>query len=230
MRAIFIRHGRSTGNAGMPCDDLSKIELTDLGWEQARRVGAWWDEQPSLIVTSPYLRTQQTANPTSTRYPNVPVEVWPIQEFTYLRPSRWNGTRSTERLPHIERYWQEADPAYCDGEGAESFSSLLERAAAALERLERLPEDALVYVFSHGQFIQAVQAIVRERDSSAQEKMLAFWRKGERDQIKNVEMVRLVRVPGADLAYCGRVRLAELPSATACENSATSDSSEMNRP
>lgn len=180
-----------------------------------------WDEQPSLIVTSPYFRTQQTANPTSIRYPNVPVEVWPIQEFTYLQPSRWNGTLSVERLPHIERYWQEADPAYCDGEGAESFNHLLERAKAALERLKQLPPHALVYLFSHGQFMQAVLAIVRERDSSAREKMLAFWKKGEREQVKNVEMVRLIRVRGDEINYIGRVRSAGLPSAASCENSAT---------
>ncbi|MBX4390115.1 hypothetical protein K4H03_28970, partial [Mycobacterium tuberculosis] len=57
----------------------------------------------------------------------VPVEVWPIAEFTYLQPARWNGTRSAERMPHLERYWSAADPDYCDGEGAESFATLLRR-------------------------------------------------------------------------------------------------------
>ena len=36
MRAIFIRHGESTGNAGIPCHDLATIELTERGHEQAR--------------------------------------------------------------------------------------------------------------------------------------------------------------------------------------------------
>lgn len=49
-------------------------------------------------------------------------------------------------MPHIERYWAEADPEYCDGEEAESFSTLLNRAKAALERLAAMPENALVYV------------------------------------------------------------------------------------
>ena len=43
-----------------------------------------------------YLRTQQTAQPTIERFPEVPVAVWPIQEFTYLEPSRW--------LPPCARY------------------------------------------------------------------------------------------------------------------------------
>ena len=128
MKAVFVRHGQSTGNAGLPCDDLATIELTELGWSQARQVAEDWQERPALIVTSPYLRTQQTAAPTIERFPDVPVEVWPIEEFTYLQPSRWNGTRSAERMPHLERYWAGADPAYCDGEGAESFGTLLRRA------------------------------------------------------------------------------------------------------
>jgi broad specificity phosphatase PhoE len=142
MRAVFIRHGQSTGNAGVPCHDLASIELTELGWRQAREVARAWTEAPTLIVTSPYLRTRQTAEATIQRFPNVPVEVWSIEEFTYLQPSRWNGTRSSERMPHLERYWTDADPTYCDGDGAESFGTLLRRAEAALARLAALPSPA----------------------------------------------------------------------------------------
>lgn len=189
MRAVFIRHGQSTGNAGVPCTDLAMIALTEKGWSQARDVAAGWDAPPSLIVTSPYLRTQETARPTIERFPDVPVETWPIEEFTYLQPSRWNGTLAADRAPHLERYWGEADPAYCDGEGAESFGTLLRRAEAALARLAALPPDALVYVFSHGQFIQAVRAVVIEAELDDQAKMRRFWRKGEPPAIGNGELV-----------------------------------------
>jgi broad specificity phosphatase PhoE len=190
MQAIFIRHGQSTGNAGIPCHDLALLELTELGREQAREVAASWTETPGLIVTSPYLRTQQTAAPTIERFPNVPVEVWPIQEFTYLEPARWNGTLSCKRMPHIERYWAEADPEYCDGEGAESFATLLGRAKAALDRLEALPAASLVYVFSHGQFIQAVRSLVVESELSDRDKMRKFWGKGS-PAIANAERIEL---------------------------------------
>ncbi|MGE4409750.1 MAG: histidine phosphatase family protein [Sphingobium sp.] len=189
MRAIFIRHGESTGNAGVPCHDLAAIELTELGHEQARAVAASWADTPSLIVTSPYTRTRQTAAPTIARFPGVPVEVWPIEEFTYLQPARWNGTRSAERMPHLERYWQDADPDYCDGEGTESFGTLLRRCEAALTRLAALPMDSLAYVFGHGQFIQAARAIVTRPDLADWGKMLGFWRKGEPPAISNAERV-----------------------------------------
>ena len=205
MRAIFIRHGQSTVNAGFPCHDLAGLELTELGWEQARSVAAEWKEAPTLIVTSPYIRTQQTAGPTISRFPSVPVEVWSIQEFTYLQPGRWNGTLSRDRLPHIERYWQEADPAFCDGEGAESFSTLMGRAKAALEHLRLQSEDALVYVFSHGQFIQAVRALVTNTGLSEREMMQTFWRKEERGAIRNGELVLFHHDPSIPSAYNGFV-------------------------
>ncbi|WP_010165390.1 histidine phosphatase family protein [Sphingomonas sp. PAMC 26617] len=189
MRATFIRHGQSTGNAGIPCYDLATIELTGKGWNQARQVATDWIETPSLIVTSPFLRTQQTAAPTIERFPNVPVEEWPIEEFTYLQPSRWNGTLAADRAPHLVRYWGQADPAYCDGDDAESFGALLRHAEAALGRLAALPSPSPVYVFSHGQFIQAVRAVVTETELDDRGKMLRFWRKGEPPAIGNAELV-----------------------------------------
>ena len=176
MRALFVRHGESTGNAGSPCHDLAKLELTEKGREQARQIADEWTEAPALIVVSPYLRAQQTALPTRDRFSAVPVQQWPIEEFTYLEPSRWNGTARSERLPHIEDYWNTADPIYCDGPGAESFVSLLGRAEIALGRLRSLPDQAgTVVLFSHGQFMQAVRMSVLYPGASNQDKMRSFW-------------------------------------------------------
>ena len=188
VRAIFIRHGQSTGNVGVPCHDLALIELTDVGREQAHAVADGWTETPDLIVTSPYLRTRDTAAPTIGRFPDTPVEVWPIQEFTYLQPSRWNGSSSVERRPYLVNYWKAADPAYCDGEGAESFTTLLRRVQAALERLAALPSPSLVYVFSHGQFIQAVRAVVTQGELDDAGKMRIF-RDRDEPRVANAERV-----------------------------------------
>lgn len=189
MRAVFIRHGESTANTGLASVDMASIALTQRGEGQARRIAREWPEAPSLIVTSPFQRTKQTAAPTIARFPGVPVETWPIEEFTYLQPARWNGTRSAERMPHLERYWSEADPDYCDGEGAESFATLLRRCEAALVRLAAMPAETLVYMFGHGQFIQAARLIVADAHLDDRGKMLRFWRKGEPPAISNTERV-----------------------------------------
>ena len=196
MRAIFVRHGQSTGNAGVPCHDLSLLELTELGRKQALQVAKSWTEPPSLIVTSPYLRTQQTAAPTIKRFKTVPVEVWPIQEFTYLEPSQWNGTSSALRSAPIQAYWKTCDPAYCDGPGAESFATLLRRTEAALSRLEALPHDALVYVFSHGQFMQALRSTVTDNRTTDKQKMEFFTHSIGTPAIANAERMVLSRKNG----------------------------------
>src|SRR3546814_13638986 len=115
MRAIFIRHGENTGNAGVPCHDLATIALTERGHEQARAVAASWTQAPALIVTSPYTRTRQTAAPTIPRFPGLPVEVWPIAEFTYLQPARSPGTRGAQQMPTPDRSWPEPAPAHIPG-------------------------------------------------------------------------------------------------------------------
>lgn len=168
-----------------------------MGWSQARSLAAGWSQAPDLIVTSPFLRTYQTALPTIEQYPHVAVEVWPIQEFTYLIPSRWNGTLLKERLPYIERYWQQADPEYCDGEGAESFGALLRRAGEACRKLEKMDPDAVVYVFSHGQFIQAIKTLILEPKKSIRERMLAFRRKAGLEVIGNAAYVSFVFEQGS---------------------------------
>jgi broad specificity phosphatase PhoE len=175
MKVIFVRHGESTGNAGVPSFDLAKLELTEAGHAQAARVAVGWQTQPTVIAVSPYLRTQLTAQPTIMRFPEVPVEVLPMEEFTYLEPSRWNGTLREERLPHIEAYWKEADPAYRDGPGAESFETLLGRVDLTLRKLELLPAQSLVYAFSHGQFMQAVRISLLFPDWTSRQKMAYFW-------------------------------------------------------
>ena len=175
MRVIFVRHGESTGNVGIPSFDLSQMPLTALGEAQAQDVAASWHTAPSLIATSSYLRAQRTAQPTVNRYPGVPVEVLPMEEFTYLEPSRWNGTSQQQRLPFIEAYWQRGDPAYCDGPGAENFQHLLGRVDDTLTRLASLPADALVYAFSHGQFMQALRMVLLFPDWTARQRMANFW-------------------------------------------------------
>lgn len=189
MRAIFIRHGESMANAGLASLDVASIKLTERGEGQAGRIAREWPETPSHIVTSPFLRTQQTAAPTIARFPGVPVETWDVAEFTYLQPARWNGTTGADRRPHVERFWAACDPAYCDGEGAESFGDFLRRVEACLTRLAALPPTSLVYVFGHGQFIQAARAVATNPDLDDIAHMRAFWRNGSPVIVANAERI-----------------------------------------
>jgi broad specificity phosphatase PhoE len=173
----------------IPASDHSQIALTERGHAQAAAVAEIWKDRPELIALSPYLRTHLTAEPTMQRFPDVPVAVLPMQEFTYLEPSRWNRTSRKQRLPHIEAYWKAAEPDYCDGPGAESFSTLLVRVATTLARLEQLNPGALAFAFSHGQFMQAVRISLLFPHWDNKQKMEHFWLFDQENPVQNVGLV-----------------------------------------
>ena len=197
MRVTFVRHGQSTGNAGQPTDDLASMPLTALGWRQAGAVAASWRAAPAQWVSSPYLRARQTAEPSCNRFPAAPLAVWPIQEFTYLEPSRWNGTSRAQRRPSVEAYWRRAEPDFVDGPGAESFSNVLRRAETALARLSALAGAVDAVLFSHGQFIQAVRLTVMVPGASDAQKMAQFWPLDQRAPVLNGQKVALAWAHGA---------------------------------
>ncbi len=156
MQTIWlIRHAQSESNAGLPTSDPSQIQLTAQGEAQARCLAAAFQEPPSLIVTSSYRRTQQTAQPTRERFPDVPHEQWPVEEFTYLAPATCSETTRAQRRPLIQAYWGRADPFYVDGPGAESFVQLVARIQQTLTRIKG-SRDAFIVIFTHGLFIRTL--------------------------------------------------------------------------
>ena len=153
-------------------------------------------QRPNLIAMSPYLRTQQTAEPTMARFPDVPTCILPMQEFTYLEPSRWNGTARAERLPFIEGYWASGDPRHQDGPGAESFETLLARVTQTLDALAALPAGDLVYAFSHGQFMQSLRVALLHPGWSGEALMRHFWPFNQAHPILNVDQLVVTRRQG----------------------------------
>ena len=86
-RILLVRHGQSVTNAGGRAADQVSNPLTELGRAQSREFAERFDCKPTLFVASPFLRAQQTSEPLRQRFPDVPVEEWPIQEFSFLNPA-----------------------------------------------------------------------------------------------------------------------------------------------
>lgn len=151
----FIRHAQSQANAGEKTVEPASIALTPIGREQAAHVAVAFKQAPDLVIISPYLRAQQTAEYLLQRYPDVRREIWPVHEFTYLALERCRDTTVQERLPMAEEFWKRNDPVYKDGDGAESFADFMGRAATTWKRLksEKCLRD--VVIFTHAQFIKA---------------------------------------------------------------------------
>ena len=149
-----IRHGQSASNAGEITQYPDTIPLTALGHRQAECVAGTFPRAPDLTVFSAFDRAAQTAMPLCQRFSDMPVAVWPVQEFTYLAPHRYIGTRREDRGPAVIDYWRRLDPAFRDGEGAETFTEFWCRVEAFLEHCRT--RRGLVAVVSHGQFLRGV--------------------------------------------------------------------------
>jgi len=174
----LIRHGESAANAGKASRDHASIPLTPKGVEQASLVAGSFAQAPDLIVASPFSRAQATAMQTVTAFPSVPFEIWPIHEFTYLEPARCINTTVAQRRDWVEGYWAKSDPAFTDGEGAESFLDFISRAQSFLSRLADHPAHDIA-VFSHGQLINAVAWLIERSPQEIDGRAMADWREYE---------------------------------------------------
>lgn len=147
----FIRHAESESNAGLRTEHPATTPITEKGLNQALLTSQIFKTAPDLIVTSPYIRTKQTAAPLMERFPDVPCAEWPVQEFTYLDPAHWSGTTYHDRLPIAHAYWERSDPFSRDGGVAESFVDLIERVEQTRQLILQQKVETIV-VYSHGQF------------------------------------------------------------------------------
>lgn len=156
----FIRHGESVSNAGGVSEAIDSIPLTEAGHRQAAEVAARIAFTPDLIVTSPFIRTQQTAAPCIARFPGVAQETWLVHEFTFLESKKYKGTTRLDRTPHAKAYFDRNDPDYVDGAGAESFNHFLKRIRDMIEKLNKAPQ-ARIIIYSHGYFLHTLEIMLK---------------------------------------------------------------------
>jgi broad specificity phosphatase PhoE len=157
---IFVRHGQSEAQTGVPEETRGSSPLTDLGHVQARHLATTLSgrAKPLRLFSSRFLRAQDTASATSTamirarkEQRDICVERLAVEEFACLQHKRTSADEHHER---VTAYWERNDPGYVDGPDAESFLDLLVRVSVALGKLRGEPND--VVVFSHAQFMKAV--------------------------------------------------------------------------
>src|SRR5580704_518208 len=186
-RILLVRHGQSVSNAGGRAADQVSNPLTKLGRVQAREFAERLDCKPTLFVTSSFLRAQQTSEPLRQRFPDVPVEEWPIHEFSFLNPAQHKGTSEADREPNVVGYWQREDPAYIDGPGAESFTLFLDRAREAIRRLVARDPGGCIVIFTHGFFMQAFRLVLLFPNATDAELMANFQRFHFVNLIQNID-------------------------------------------
>ncbi len=190
----LIRHGQSTANVGQPIAKRGIPPLTDLGWQQAHAIAEWFPTEPDLIVATPFVRAQQTAEPLRARFPSVDYAIWEAQEYSPLNKRWYTNTRTSERSPLFLKFFDDADPHHDNGDGAETFAAGIERAGRLLKQLHEAPQSNIV-VFTHGTFLRMVYwRWLMKTDKAAYNAMGAFgpYRK-------------VMRIPNCSVIY-GEVR------------------------
>ena len=151
----FIRHAESESNIGLPSISPATINITEKGREQAKHIAEHLNQEPDLFIASPYIRTTQTGKTTFDKYPEVPVEIWPIQEYTYLPPEYYHQKTLTQRYPHSRKYFRKGEPDYIVGEGSESFNQFRLRVQETTSRLINNSTNFTI-LFGHGWFMRAL--------------------------------------------------------------------------
>jgi broad specificity phosphatase PhoE len=170
----LIRHGESIANAGGVSESPGCIPLSERGQIQAASLTMSFAESPDLIVVSSYIRTQQTAAPLRARFSEIPVEIWPIHEFTYLSPAVYNHTSQDQRTPASQNYWRLSNPDHCDGPDAETFAEFISRVDETITRLLNRSERHIC-LFTHSFFINALQwRMERRKAPVSSEFMLGY--------------------------------------------------------
>ncbi len=189
MKKIWlIRHGESIANAGEATKDHRSIPLSITGIRQAQELAAVIREAPDLIVTSPYLRAQQTALPTMVKFPDAGRGIWDcIHEFVYLAPGTCAGTTAVQRRPRVIAYWRRLDPDYVDGDGAESYSQLIDRIDMTLALLRRRKEQFII-LFTHAQFIRNF-CLVHSNPDLTPKQYMAMFRRSE--PVRNCQITEI---------------------------------------
>lgn len=191
----LMRHAQSEANAGLATSDPAEIPLTEFGLQQAEALSRSIVVPPARIICSPFLRATQTALPIAKRF-GMSIEIWPIQEFTYLSPARCAGTTAAQRRNWVERYWEDADPHSVDGLGAESFAQFIDRITTTLKLLGQYRGTEPLLVLGHGQFMQAIRWSLTHPGSATTSGQRDFHNFDKRCPIANCTGFTLIRSEG----------------------------------
>jgi broad specificity phosphatase PhoE len=179
----FIRHAQSLGNLGLRTKNISSIDLSEYGYQQAKDLIHQIPYTPELIIHSTYIRTKLTAQPIIQHHNITNVQEWDdLKELSYLDPLKWDNSTHDERQPAIDNFWNRCDPYHKDGE-AESFNQTLQRVKNTIDRLDKLSEKKIL-VFTHGQFLQIMRLYLMLGDNP-KEIMSRFREEDRKHPIQN---------------------------------------------
>lgn len=193
-----VRHGESAGNVAR---DLAESEglhtidvvgrdidvpLSPLGERQSRALGRWFgklkaEEQPSVVLTSPYRRSRQTAQLLleesglgARKVPLLTDERLREKEFGSL--NRFTKVGIIAKFPHEAALRAEVGKFYYRPPAGESWCDVLLRLRSVLDHVQLRYPDERVLIVAHQVIVLCFRYLIEELD---EERILAIDR--ERD-------------------------------------------------
>lgn len=166
-----VRHGESAGNvardaaeaAGLPLIDIAQrdvdVPLSALGEAQAAALGRWFagmpqDEQPNVVLSSPYLRARETSR--------IAIEAagMKYEEITFITDERLREKEFgiLDRLTRVgikEKYPEQAEARSVLGKfyfrppGGESWCDVILRLRSVIDTITRDYRSERVLIVSH---------------------------------------------------------------------------------
>lgn len=187
-RLWLVRHGQSAGNvardaahaAGHGRIDLdvrdADVPLSDLGWDQAAALGAWFaamppGDRPEIVLTSPYVRARQTAEAIRASgglaKADVPLctdERLREREFGIL--DRLTSTGIKQHFPDQAEARRLLGKFYHRPPGGESWCDVILRLRSALDTLSLHHRDQRVLVVGHQVVVLCLRYLLEGLDEA----------------------------------------------------------------
>ncbi len=189
-RLWVVRHGQSAGNvardeaeaAGLPRIDIATrdmdVPLSPLGEQQARALGRWFrsmaaDEQPGVVLYSPYVRARQTASliideaglGRSSEMINIADERLREKEFGVLDRLTRLGVLQTH--PELSEQRAHVGKFYFRPPGGESWCDVILRLRSILDTIIREYRAESVLVVAHQVIVNCLRYLLERMDEQA---------------------------------------------------------------
>lgn len=148
-RLVLVRHGETVWHAENRYAGSSDIELTDLGREQAQRLGAWAARADlAAVYCSDLSRAQVTAAPSAQALGVAPVVDPRFRELHFGRAEGLTTAEMGEQFPEALAAFRD-DPVGAHLPEGEDPVACAERYVAGLEDIAAAHPDGRVLVVAH---------------------------------------------------------------------------------
>jgi broad specificity phosphatase PhoE len=148
-RLMMVRHGQTSANIDKVWHGKTDTALTDLGREQARKLGSWFHNiaEPQVIYASPLQRAHNTAQAIADAHG---MEVHLDERLVEFSLGDWEGIKFDDLQSHPGgTQLLYSDSAYAAPNG-ESQLMVRKRMVEAIEEITARHPDENVVLVSHG--------------------------------------------------------------------------------